>query len=83
MDVWIALFFDVTVDHDIVDAFWAALFVALFGGIGWLLNRGFARMENRHKRAEDKLEDLDDNISDVRYNHQLPPWRARKDREES
>ena len=62
--------------HGIADAFWASVFIALFSSLGWILSRGFARMEKRHARAEKKFDDLDDNVADVRYHTQLPPWRS-------
>ena len=61
-------------NHQLMDAFWASLFTAIFGLIGWLGNRAFARMDKRHERAENKFEDVDANIADVRYETKLRPW---------
>lgn len=71
------------VDHSVLDAFWAALFGALFLGLGWILNRGFSRMDKRHRQAEQKFDDIDENTANIRHHTQLPPWRTRHTDDES
>lgn len=44
----------------------------------WLLQRWISANENRHLRAEEKFEDVDENIADVRDQTHLRPWRHRR-----
>ena len=55
---------DIALDHSLVDAPWAAAFTAFLSAIGWLVSRGFDRLDKRHSRAEDKLEKQDERLND-------------------
>jgi hypothetical protein len=62
------------VDHQIVDAFWASAFLAVFSVVGWYLHRN----EDRHDRAEAKFDEIEDNMGDIRWRSNFPPWSSAK-----
>jgi hypothetical protein len=51
-------------DHNTLDAFWASLFTALFCAAGWAVSRMLNRLEERHKRAEDKFTQHDEALAE-------------------
>lgn len=70
-------------DHELAITLWAVGLTALVGAFSWIFVTAYNSSESRHKRAENKFEDLDENTADIRYRTDLSPWRSHKSEDDS